>query len=210
MFLTIRELKKKYGERTILQVPTYSMDQGLYWLRAPNGTGKTTLSKIIAGIIPFEGDIAIDDNITLKKHRVKYRLRVSFAEAEPTYPGFLTAADLIGFYAQTKKAPRDQIPRLTADFGIKNFLHQPCGSYSSGMLKRLSLLLAFIGRPRMIILDEPYNSLDDEARSMLNTLIAMHRQKEEISFLLASHEPISVKTDKTLTIENQNLIEVGK
>lgn len=205
MLLNIRGLKKDYGHKTILDIPEFALEKGIYWLKGPNGAGKTTLSKIISGIIPSEGDLTLTDEISLKKHPNRYRMLVNYAEAEPLYPGFLTAADLIGFYSQTKKASNKQIEKLSFEFGIERFMNQPCGTYSSGMLKRLSLMLAFLGNPVLMILDEPHNSLDGEARAIVNRLIDDHHKANQVSYILASHEDIEIKPNDVLMIQNQKL-----
>jgi len=64
------------------------------------------------------------------------------------------------------------------------------GSYSSGMLKKLSLVLAFLGQPRLILLDEPLNTIDVESLEILYRWINEKYQNEKISFLLSSHQPL--------------------
>ncbi|MFM7859469.1 MAG: ATP-binding cassette domain-containing protein, partial [Flammeovirgaceae bacterium] len=91
--LQFRNVSKQYNQRTIVQVPDVSLS-GHYWLRGINGSGKSTLLKMIGGLIPFEGDIYWK-GINLKTETVKYRKMVSYAEAEPLFPTFLTGQDLI-------------------------------------------------------------------------------------------------------------------
>jgi ABC-2 type transport system ATP-binding protein len=208
MLLEIKSLEKKYGTKTILNIPDFFIDQGIHLLKAPNGSGKTTLSKIITGLIPFSGNIRLIEKFDLVKDKYDYRMAVNYAEAEPVYPGFLTASDLIGFYSHSKKAGKEQSDSIAAEFGIEKFYNQPCGTYSSGMLKRLSLSLAFLGNPVLIVLDEPYNSLDDEAKETLNRLIMRRNQNDNISFILASHEGLDIRLDSTLTIENETLKKI--
>ena len=206
MLIRIRELHKQYGKKIILDIPDFCLEKGIYWLRGPNGSGKTTLSKIVAGIVPARGDIIIRDQLSLSEHPFKYRRVVNFGEAEPQYPGFLTAADLIRFYAEAKKSAEQQVSELKDAFGIDPFVHQPCGTYSSGMLKRLSLVLAFIGDPALVVLDEPVNALDADAHMVLDQMINRYHKHYNTSFILASHEAITVACDGYLTIKNQTLL----
>lgn len=210
MFLEIKELKKSYSDKTVLDISDFSLSKGIYWLRGPNGSGKTTLSKILSGIIPCEGTVTINNQVSLQDHPQQYRLLVNYGEAEPQFPGFLTAADLIYFYARPKKASDNQIKKLIRNFGIDPFLNQPCGTYSSGMLKRLSLVLAFLGNPALVILDEPQNALDADGKELLDRWIYKCMNENDISFILASHEDINSEITDMLFIRNQKLVTTNE
>ncbi len=158
----------------------------MYWVHGANGSGKTTLMKMVAGMIPFEGNIEIM-GISLKAKAVEYRRLVNYVEAEPLYPPFLTGQDLIHFLRTTRNATRDDVDRLTLKFGVEPFINNPIHTYSSGMVKKLSLVLAFIGQPRLILLDEPLVTLDRETVPVLYTLISEYFTLGT-SFILASHQ----------------------
>ena len=87
--LTISNLKKEYGTHLILDVPQLQFEDCLYWVKGTNGSGKSTLLKIIAGMIPFEGEVEIN-SVSLRKQPTPYRRLVNYVEAEPLYPSFLT------------------------------------------------------------------------------------------------------------------------
>ena len=80
--IKILNLKKKYHDQIILDVPSAKLEEKLIWLKGINGSGKTTLLKIAGGIIPFEGEVEIG-SIGLKKYPLRYRQQVNYAEAEP-------------------------------------------------------------------------------------------------------------------------------
>jgi len=203
--LTIKDTSKSYTNDRILDIPSLYLEKGIYWLQGINGSGKTTLLRMIAGLSPFKGDILVDD-ISLRKSPVAYRRLVSWADAEPLYPHFITGGELLSFYCNIRKAPAAQIDQLTAHFGIGSYLHQPVGSYSSGMVKRLSLLLAFVGEPSLILLDEPLATLDAEAAQTLPDLIRTYRHDRETSFIFSSHQPFApnaLTVDRKLTIANR-------
>jgi ABC-2 type transport system ATP-binding protein len=116
-----------------------------------------------------------------------YRMLINFGEAEPLFPDFLTAKDLIHFVALAKKAGAAQTEDLITAFGIQDFYQKPCGTYSSGMLKKLSLALAFLGSPALIILDEPLITLDDLTVERVYQLINTYHAAGT-SFILSSHQ----------------------
>jgi ABC-2 type transport system ATP-binding protein len=150
----------------------------------------------------------LDRKFDLKKQPVEYRLRLNLGEAEPLYPAFLTPADLLGFVAEAQRSPAGQVDALVEALGI-NFLDQPMGTCSSGMIKKTSLALAFLGTPRVIILDEPLITIDVEARGNLFRLIQEYRSKG-VTFLLSSHQPFEdqdLQISASYTIKNRTLVQ---
>jgi len=207
MVLEISQLTQRYGEREILSIPDFAIERGIYWVQGENGAGKSTLFRTLAGMLPFEGSVRIDGRYDLKKHPVGYRLRLNLGEAEPLYPAFLTPADLIAFVAEAQRAPAGQSERLTEAFGI-NYLQNPFGSCSSGMVKKVSLLLAFLGEPSVIILDEPLITIDREAREVLFGLIKEYHHNG-VTFLLSSHqlfEQEGLHVSRSFRLKNKTLM----
>ncbi|MBL7871308.1 MAG: ATP-binding cassette domain-containing protein [Cyclobacteriaceae bacterium] len=204
--LQLTNLKKTYGQRVILDIRDLILPEGAHWVKGNNGSGKTSLMKIIAGINPFEGNVILN-GIGLIEKPLEYRQLVSFAEAEPLFPGFLTGWDLIRFVQQTRKEKDDVIEALVEYFDILSFLPYAVGTYSSGMVKKLSLLLPFIGSVKLVLLDEPLITLEDSFLPKLFSLIK-ERQAQGVSFLLSSHQSFHesqfIPTSKII-VENQTV-----
>ena len=203
--LEISRLKKQYGSTVILAVPLLSFDNGVYWIKGANGSGKTTLLKMIAGLLPFEGSIRLNE-FDLKKSPVEYRRYVNYAEAEPLFPSFITGEDLIRLFQKAKKGNANEVQRLIDAFNIQSFISNPVGTYSSGMVKKLSLILAFIGQPKVILLDEPLVTLEDHSIPILTELISDYQQNKQVTFLITSHqllEHYSLGNIKTILVKDQ-------
>ena len=183
--LQLTNYRKHYGSTLVLQVPSLRLEPGTYWLKGANGAGKTTLLTSIAGLIPFEGSLQVG-GIDLRKKRRDYLKAVNYAPAEPVYPSFLRGDDLLQFYWKTKEAEGATMDRLVKRFGAAHYLHQKVSTYSSGMLKKLSLVLAFMGRPTLILLDEPFITLDAAAVHTLQELIE-EGQAAGVSFGISAH-----------------------
>lgn len=203
--------KKAYGSYPALQIPDLKLNGGIYWIKGVNGSGKSTLLKSIAGILAFDGDIVLDASISIKKQPVAFRKAVNFAEAEPLLPEFLTGAEMISLFAEAKDAPKGQEARYIESMSIQTYMDRPIGSYSSGMLKKLSLVLAFLGRPKLILLDEPLITIDTAALQILYTWISEQSREQGVSFMLSSHQPLDAdelpKSD-TLLVQDQTLTAI--
>lgn len=161
--------------------------------------------KIISGIIPYKGSVILN-GVDLIKNPISYRRLASFAEAEPVFPSFVTGWDLIRFVQNIRKEKEESIQSLVDYFNVRSFLGYTIGTYSSGMTKKLSLLLAFIGNTKLILLDEPLITLEDVFLPLLFSLMK-ERQAQGTSFLLSSHQPLQedqFKPDGIIVVENQN------
>ncbi len=204
--LTIKGYRKAYNGVTVPTVPELTLSKGIFWIKGDNGSGKSTFFKSVAGIIPHEGTIDYLD-INSIKQPTTYRKLVNYAEAEPSFPGFLTCKDLVRFVGKTRGASREQQDHFSKTFGIDQFFTKPCETFSSGMLKKLSLAIAFLGSPKIIILDEPLITLDLNARLVLNSVINEASQSG-ISFLISSHQlldDLSLSVTDTFAINNKML-----
>lgn len=206
--LHFSNFKKSYGFHPVLKIDDLVIEQGVYWVKGLNGSGKSTLLKTIAGILAFEGDIWIGSSVSVKRHPVDYRMSVNFAEAEPIFPGFLTGKEMVDLFMSAKKASKEQAAFLVETMKIAPYINQPLARYSSGMIKKLSLVLAFLGNPKLILLDEPLITLDNESLVILYELIQSKHHKDGTGFLLSSHQNFKHKEltpAKTLLVEDQSL-----
>jgi ABC-2 type transport system ATP-binding protein len=206
--LILNNIVKKYGSHTVLTFEEWKIDAGIYWLKGGNGTGKTTLFRIISGQTPFDGTVLLDE-INLKKQPTNFRSKISYAEAEPQYPLFITGKELLDFYKEVRKAKETDINKLTDLFEMTPFLNQKIGGYSSGMLKKISLICAFIGEVELYILDEPLITIDTASADKLYQLIA-EKAKQGKSFLISSHQEIDatkLMINNVFAIENKRVVK---
>lgn len=202
--LKLQQVKKSYASQLILNISELSLPSGIIWIKGKNGSGKTTLMKMIAGHIPFEGSVTLND-ISLTRHPVLYRKQISYAEAEPLYPGFLTGTELLKFVQKVRKVDNSELNQVVNIWNIDGFIGNRVETYSSGMVKKLSLALAFLGKTKLILLDEPLITLEDVALPILFQLVR-DRSKEGTSFMITSHQAFpehELKLTSTLMVENQ-------
>jgi ABC-2 type transport system ATP-binding protein len=207
MLIQFKNYSKKYADSVVLNIASLELPKGIYWLKGINGSGKSTLLKSLSGIIPFDGLIAISE-VDVKREKRKHRKMVNYAEAEPVYPDFLTGLDIVRLYAETK-GDSTSFTSLVEAFELTDAVGHQTGTYSSGMLKKLSLICAFLGSPELILLDEPLITLDTQAVNTMLHLIQQYFQKG-ISFIITSHQDVDFPSHKLplniIKIENKTVV----
>jgi ABC-2 type transport system ATP-binding protein len=205
--LSLTNIVKKYGSHEVLNFSEWKVPNGVHWLKGKNGTGKSTLFRVLAGETPFKGEIELN-GIDLNKQPILFRRKISFAEAEPQYPAFITGKDLINFYREIRSAENNEIKHLADYFEMTAFLDNKIGGYSSGMVKKLSLICAFLGNPDLYILDEPLITIDSDSTEKLYHLIDSKSSNGKI-VLLSSHQDISedkIKLDTVFEISDKQVV----
>ncbi|MFY0593949.1 ABC transporter ATP-binding protein [Roseivirga sp.] len=204
--LTVRSFRKAFGEYLILDIPELSFAPGIHWVKGKNGSGKSTLFNCLAGLSPFNGEVVLND-ISLSKSPQAFKILLNYSQSEPTFPEFLTGSELIEYFAKLKKAAPQQVKALKENLGVESYADQPCGTYSSGMMKKLSLVIAFLGNPDWIILDEPLITLDKEAQDLVAQLISKESQTGT-SFIFATHQDFEntrIKADRVYEVSNRTI-----
>jgi ABC-2 type transport system ATP-binding protein len=207
MSLILSNVKKSFGDRLIFDIDHFQFDTGVYWILGINGAGKTTLLKTIAGMLPFQGEVILD-NFSLKKNRQNYLQRVSYAPAEPLYPEFVSGRELIDFYIECRNADEKDVGKILSVTGVERFANGKVGTYSSGMVKKLSLALVFIGTPPVLLLDEPLITIDKESLPIFYDLMRNFLSQQRGVLIFTSHQtPVETILPglKKITLEDGNL-----
>ncbi|NJQ14039.1 ABC transporter ATP-binding protein [Streptomyces bohaiensis] len=158
-------LTRRYGDHTALDGVDFTVREGeMIGLLGPNGAGKSTLLNSLVGLRRpsagrcelFGGDPSVPAN----------RRALGMTLQETGVPGTLKVAEAVDLIAAHYPEPEDR-DTLLARFGLDEVARRQAGGLSGGQKRRLALALAFVGRPRLVILDEPTTGLDVESRRML-------------------------------------------
>jgi len=211
--LKLENITKKYDKNIVLENIGLQIDNPLTIVKGINGSGKTTLLRMIAGIEHIsKGDIIIG-HYSIKKDPVGYRRLVNFSEAEPVYPGTVTGRELLQYYIRSKKGSKKESSKMIRMFEMESYIDYTIETYSTGMKKKLSLLLSFIGQKYFVLLDEPFTSIDEDGFKNLQELIKEY-VKNGSCFIISSCVNDKRFTKiyrrlKTLIIKDNNIFPEG-
>ncbi len=174
--LKIEHLTKRYGDKLAVDDLSIEIKSGeIYGFIGHNGAGKTTTIKCSCGLLEFESGEIYVDGISIKDDPIECKRRLSYLPDNPDLYDFMPGIKYLNFVADIygmEVEERDkQIHKLADMFGITKDLAQPINSYSHGMKQKLALISAFMHKPKLVLLDEPFVGLDP---------VAAHRMKEEM------------------------------
>ncbi|AWV96912.1 ABC transporter ATP-binding protein [Arcticibacterium luteifluviistationis] len=205
--LQIKNFKKEYQGHLILDIPFLDIPEGVSWFQGVNGSGKSTFFKAISGIIPFEGAVLFDGHLDLHKSPVEFRRIINYSFAEPRFPDYLSGKDILDYYEKIYKTDSSEIEELVEVFGVATFYQTAIGTYSSGMLKKISLIAAMIGEAKILALDEPLTTIDKESQEKLLGILAK-KVSQGVNILIASHHELpesSLIVNHHFKVENQTI-----
>jgi ABC-type multidrug transport system ATPase subunit len=142
----------------------------------PNGAGKTTLLRIAAGIITADGGLVELDGLSPGRDRREYQSKLGFLSAGSTgLYARLTVAQHLGYWARLALMPaadrQAKIDAALARFELGDIATKRAARLSMGQRQRLTLALAFLHGPSLVLFDEPWNSLDGRGVELMNTVV---------------------------------------
>ncbi|TAF65381.1 MAG: ATP-binding cassette domain-containing protein [Cytophagales bacterium] len=186
--LEFKDVNYQIRQKTILKNINISIEKGnIYALLGTNGAGKTTLIKLIFGLLrPQSGKILFEGSSYVYNKIEVLRKIGSLIEHASLY-GHLSAFENIEQARRIYGTEKSETYRLLEIVGLKDVMQQKTKRFSLGMKQRLGIALAMIGKPKLVVLDEPTNGLDPQGITELRNLILHLNQTEGTTFLIASH-----------------------
>jgi ABC-2 type transport system ATP-binding protein len=159
----------------------------IYGFLGPNGSGKTTTLSLLLGLLKNQnGEIEFFGKDFLRNRQEILRKVGSLIEAPSLY-GHLTARENLEVYREMHGASKERINEVLSLVGLQEAGSKAVRKFSLGMKQRLSIALALLPRPRLMILDEPTNGLDPSGIIELRTFIKRLNKEEDITFVISSH-----------------------
>lgn len=186
--IEIEHLTKRYGEHLAVSDLSFTVDSGqIYGFLGPNGAGKSTTMKMFLGLTrPTSGSFTIDGK-KYPENRVEILKEIgSFIEA-PAFYGNLSGEENLEIIRRILGLPGSSVAEALEIVGLTQFKKRLAKNYSLGMKQRLGLAGALIGKPPILILDEPTNGLDPVGIHEIRTLIRSLPEKFGCTVLVSSH-----------------------
>lgn len=194
-----------------ISIPRWELpDRGVTALSGPSGSGKTTVLRMLAGLLPCPGMSWKFGDVDLAKLPLgERRLGIVFQTLE-LFP-HMTARENIFFAARARRIAKAQAEadylRLITDLRLEACEDRSVLQLSGGERQRVALARALIGQPRVLLLDEPFSSLDIQLREDARALVKSVIQKRQIPVLLITHDnrDLEVLADRIDYIDNGHL-----
>jgi ABC-type multidrug transport system ATPase subunit len=210
--LAVRELHKRFGRLEVLTGLSLELVPGeIYGLLGPNGAGKSTALKIVTGLVRADrGHVRIDGVDLAARPREALR-RVGAQIESPSFHEHLTARRNLHLLAMLADGDRAEADELLAKVGLAERADAKTGGYSTGMRQRLGIAAALLGRPHLLILDEPTTGLDPEGRESILRLIRQLAAEYGPTVLFTSHifDEVSRLCDRAGILHGGALVHEG-
>ena len=183
-----KQLTKTYGNFTAVSGLSLHIPKGhIYGFLGPNGAGKSTTMKMLLGLTnPTSGYFTIDGR-TFPSDRVAILKKIGSLIEAPAFYGNLTGEENLDIIRRILGLPKSDLRDALELTGLTQFRNRQAKKYSLGMKQRLGLAGALIGRPPILILDEPTNGLDPVGIHEIRTLIRSLPQQYDCTVLVSSH-----------------------
>lgn len=191
--ITLQDVDVRYDDYEALQQVNLTIaDDDFLGVIGPNGGGKTSLIKAILGMVPYTGEIRFAPELYRGKERlIGYMPQITnFDRAFPISISEVVRSGLqgqqFGFIAHRTRSDRKKVQDLLEMAGIAAWANCPIGEVSGGQLQRALLCRAIISDPKLLILDEPTNFVDNHFEKELYRLL--HELNQRMAIIIVSHD----------------------
>lgn len=211
--IEVKNVTKKYGNKIAVDNISFEVKDGeVVGFLGPNGAGKSTTMNMITGFIEqTEGEIIIDGYDMLKKPKKAKKEIGYMPEGVPLYTD-LTVKEFVSYMAQIKKVDRkirkEQIEKTIEETGLKDVEKKLIKNLSRGYKQRVSMAGALVGKPKILILDEPTVGLDPKQITEIRELIKKLGKTHTV--ILSSHilSEVSQICNKVIIINKGKIVAI--
>ena len=208
MELVISNLSKSYGDIKALDQFSLTLSPGVYGLLGPNGSGKSTLMKLISMVVEPNEGIILFDNQNIMRNKQSFFHQLGYMPQYNCLYNDFKVCEFLYYVGCLKGVNKHELVKQVDELLIKVDLftkkNHKIHTLSGGMKQRLMFAQAFIGHPKIIILDEPTAGLDPEKRIQIRNLITEFSKDRII--IIATH----IVSDIELVAKEIVLLKKGK
>lgn len=208
LVIELKNIEKKLGKKTILDNINLKFESGIiYGIKGYNGSGKTMLMRLIAGLIfPTKGEILVDGKKLIKAKAFPENIGILIET--PAFLNMYSGFENLKILAAIKNLiTNDDIKETIKRVGLDPSDSRKYRKYSLGMKQRLGIAAAIMEKPDVLILDEPINALDKDGIEMMKEIIKKEKERGAL-VLLSCHEQHFLESisDQILTIEAGHIV----
>lgn len=210
--LSLAGVSKEYPKLTALNSVSMELQQGeVLGLFGHNGAGKTTMMKLILGVIsPSQGEVNVMGMAPDSKAAWHMRAKVGYLPENVSFYDHMTGLEVLTYFARLKGLNKNDALALIEQVGITHAMKRPVKTYSKGMRQRLGLAQAFIGEPKLLLLDEPTVGLDPIATAEFYQTVD-RLKSQGTSIILCSHVLPGVEQhiDRAMILSSGKMLAMG-
>ena len=187
MTIEVRNVSKTIRGIPVLRDVSLTLQSGIYGLRGVNGSGKTMLMRLLAGLIrPTKGEVRLDGK--LLGHEISFPPDMGLLIENPAFLDNYTAAQNLRLLADIRrKVGEDRVRQVLTEVGLEYDDKRKYRQFSLGMKQRLGIAGALLEHPQLLLIDEPTNALDTDGVEMVQSLLQEERRKGAL-VVLACHD----------------------
>jgi ABC-2 type transport system ATP-binding protein len=211
LVLSVKGLRKVIGKREIIKGLDFELMQGeVFGFLGPNGAGKTTTIRMLVGLIkPTAGSIQICGYDIASDFSKALSYLGCIVENPELYP-YLSGWDNLNHFARMLNGVGvNRILEVVKQVGLAERIHDKVKTYSLGMRQRLGIAQALLGKPKLLILDEPTNGLDPAGIREMREFIRFLAEEQGLSVFVSSHllSEIQLMCDRVAIISKGQIIQ---
>jgi ribosome-dependent ATPase len=190
--IVARDLTRRFANFTAVDHVSFTIERGeIFGFVGPNGSGKTTTMKMLTGLLPTSGGEALLFGQPLDARDMRSRYRVGHMSQLFSLYSELTVRQNLDLHARLFYLPSDRAARrideLISQFGLGPYLDQEARALPLGVRQRLSLAVAIVHEPELLILDEPTSGVDPLARDQFWELLIDLSRNQGITIFVSTH-----------------------